>query len=352
MVSLSVYDNLDNKRKIVNIYLDGLYDPKMPVWFYFEPAIKKARKKLNVASDCPIRPIEVFPTSCGQCLECRIAKSKDWAIRAACECQYSNNTYFLTLTYNDEHLPIKRTFDSTTGEIVKEAPTVVKKHLQDFNNKLNMHCTRHYDQPIRKFCCGEYGEQTQRPHYHGIYYNLPLPDLEPYFSKNGNVYYRSAWLDQYWGKGNCAVSEVSFDVCNYVAGYVVKKWTGKGAKEHYEELGVDPEFHLYPNRCGGLGSQYYLDHKDEIYANDEIILPGKGKAQVSKPPAYFDYLAKKFEDIELEPIKLHRKLLANTSTQQMLSNTDLSYREILEARDRNLKDKYKKRKKRDGYNTM
>jgi len=42
---------------------------------------------------------------CGQCIGCRLERSRQWAMRCIHEAQLHQNNCFITLTYDDEHLP-------------------------------------------------------------------------------------------------------------------------------------------------------------------------------------------------------------------------------------------------------
>ena len=79
-------------------------------------------------------PIDV---PCGQCLGCRLEKSKEWAIRVMNEVRMNEISCFLTLTYNDENLP--------------KGGTLVKKDLQDFWKRLR---DRLYPEKLRYSACG------------------------------------------------------------------------------------------------------------------------------------------------------------------------------------------------------
>lgn len=74
---------------------------------------------------------------CGQCVNCRLNHSREWAIRCTHEAQMWDQNCFITLTYNDENLP--------------EGGTLVRKHLTDFFKRLRKHFT---GRTIRYFACG------------------------------------------------------------------------------------------------------------------------------------------------------------------------------------------------------
>jgi hypothetical protein len=104
---------------------------------------------------------------------------------------------------------------------------LVKKHVQDFMKRLR----RRYG-PCRFHAVGEYGEQFGRPHYHVTIFGHYLDTDQ---------------ITELWGKGRCLSDLVTQASCNYVAGYVVKKWTS--ASE--EKLkGRPPEFSLMSLKPG------------------------------------------------------------------------------------------------------
>lgn len=117
----------------------------------------------------PIRTKKGYVVPCGKCVECLSQKRNDWSVRLYYEMQkYSTPPAFITLTYDDDHLPTM--VDEDTGELV---PVVSKRDLQLFFKRLRKRVPG-----IRYFFCSEYGPTTNRPHYHGIIFNLP----QKYFS--------------------------------------------------------------------------------------------------------------------------------------------------------------------------
>lgn len=189
---------------------------------------------------------EILQLPCGQCIDCRLANSRDWANRCMLESQYYKDNYFLTLTYDPEHLPMNNRIDLETGEVLdlEETGTLVPKDLQDFLKRLRIHWQReHGHTGIRFFACGEYGEEKARPHYHLILFNCPIFDLKAdHKSKKGNMNYTSEEIAKIWQKGRIAVGSVTWDSCAYTARYVLKKINGPYSKAMYDSIGKEKEF--------------------------------------------------------------------------------------------------------------
>lgn len=130
---------------------------------------------------------------CGKCLACLSRRKQDWMFRLKQELSNSFGSVFVTLTYDEEHLP---------RSYIGGVPTLVKRELQLFLKRLRKsHVT-----PIRYFAIGEYGPQTYRPHYHLILFNC-RPDI-------GGLIHSS------WPNGNIKVDEVSGARVNYICKYV------------------------------------------------------------------------------------------------------------------------------------
>lgn len=50
---------------------------------------------------------------CGQCIGCRLERSRQWAVRCVHEAQLHERNCFITLTFDDEHLPSGGSLDVT-----------------------------------------------------------------------------------------------------------------------------------------------------------------------------------------------------------------------------------------------
>jgi len=95
---------------------------------------------------------------CHKCAFC-IKKNIDaWCLRLYHEMEVSSSAYFITLTYNDEHIP--------------DFEELSKRDLCLFIKRL-----RKKNPGLRYFAVGEYGTNGHRPHYHAIMFNLDTLDL-------------------------------------------------------------------------------------------------------------------------------------------------------------------------------
>lgn len=297
---------------------------------------------------------------CGQCIACRINYSKEWAARCIMETIYHEENWFVTLTYDNDHVP---TIDLRTGELTRggywileeknpgkeiiQSLSLLPLDLQLFMKRMRITQQRNGWGNIRFYSCGEYGGQTLRPHYHILMYGLHVPDLT-YFKTDkdtGCEYYLSEYIAKIWGMGHIIIGKVTWNSCAYVSRYVMKKQLGKDengltAKDRYLEAGLEPEF-VRMSLKPGIGQQYYQDHKQEIYLNDEIILPGGKKPIVMKPPKKFDeWFENEYPD-QLAIIKEAREEGVRESQRNKMKQTSNDYIEVLETEERLLKNRMK-----------
>lgn len=232
-----------------------------------------------------------FQLPCGQCRGCRLEKSRQWAMRCVHEAQLHEENCFLTLTYRDECLP-------KDGSLEK----------RDFVNFMKRFRKAIEPRKIRYFMCGEYGERFCRPHYHACVFGFDFADKVLYRQVNGCSLYTSEFLAALWPAGFSTIGSVTFESAAYVARYVMKKYTGEFAKEHY--LVVDystgevserdgelacrvPEYATMSRggrdakgRNGGIGARWYELYGRDVYPRDEVIVRGIPV----RPPRFYDEL--------------------------------------------------------------
>ncbi|UPW41953.1 replication initiator protein [Dipodfec virus RodF1_59] len=273
------------------------------------------------------RPISL---PCQKCIGCRLDYSRQWANRCILELQYHKSSYFVTLTYDDEHLPRTYSADPQTGEIISPVATLVKSDFQKFMKRLRFNT----GQKVRFMAAGEYGSNTCRPHYHAIIFGLQLDDLVEYkHSRLGYQYYNSETITKCWSDssgqpiGFAVVGAVTWDTCAYVARYVMKKAMGPTPLFSCEGANLAPEFSLMSRRPG-LARQYYDDHP-ELWEYDKINISTPSGGRSFYPPRYYERLF----DIDNPDASLERRLkkahFAMKLPSQKTRLTDISYLDIL-----------------------
>ena len=237
----------------------------------------------------PTRPVKL---PCGQCVGCRLEKSRQWATRCMHEAQMWEHNTFITLTYNDENLP--------------EGNSLLPDDLTRFWKRLR----KATDQKIRYFACGEYGDKIGRPHYHAVIFNLEFADKKffkmSYYS-NGDAcpLFRSEMLEKLWPYGFSSIGEVTFESAAYVARYVMKKRTGDAAEDYYRYIDRDgvvhdrvPEF-VRMSRRPGVGKTWFEKYGRDVYPGDFVVVKGRKY----RPPRYYD---EQLEEKEREELKRRR----------------------------------------------
>lgn len=279
---------------------------------------------------------------CGHCINCKITKSREWANRCVLEASQYENNYFVTLTYDPEHLPLMDNMEGSEGKEYCNDGTwagmLVKDDMTKFIRSLRDYYRYHYGhEGIRFFGAGEYGDNFQRPHYHLILFNLPIYDLET-AEKNWfkQQYWESETISKIWGKGIVKIAEVNWTTCAYVARYVMKKRYGEKSADYYAAKGQTPEF-VNMSRNPGIGANYFKEHMKEIYKTDEIILKGmKEKTHTSKPPKYFDGMYEILYPEEMAAIKEKRKIAAEESEKVKLTYSTMTEKQRYDIKERTM----------------
>lgn len=208
---------------------------------------------------------------CGKCLPCLSNKRQDWVLRLKQELKVSKSAKFVTLTYEDKFTPVNE------DGILTLRKSDVQLYLKRLRKVLP-------GEKIRYFVCGEYGPQTCRPHYHGLFFNMPVDRVDLF--------------DLKWKKGFVKIGSVTDQSIQYVTKYVL-------TKSEFPENCEKP-FLLMSTRKG-IGCSYVVDsninfHKD-LLLNSMIELGGVHK----RLPRY--YRDKIFNDVEKE--RINEKILEN-----------------------------------------
>lgn len=232
---------------------------------------------------------------CGQCIGCRLNHAEGWAVRMVHEAQNHAENSFITLTYNDDHLPNGLQYQDVTKFI---------KRLRKILSKTP------YKGKIKYYRVGEYGDKLNRPHYHivlfGFDFSYPLrykgvTNEKIHWRSNGDrKYYISTFLNDLWGKGHAELGAVDYSTCMYVAKYVTKKVTGKNQKEHYGDK--EPE-KASMSKKSPIGKNWLEQYYKDVYPRNGCVLDGR----TFRVPKYYDTWLEKTHPDLYEQIKLDRE---------------------------------------------
>lgn len=261
--------------------------------------------------------------SCGQCIGCRLDRSRQWATRCIHEASLYENNCFVTLTFNPDSLNSR----SSGGSLDVRDFQLFMKRLR-----------KRFGEGIRFFHCGEYGEKCSncgenkmncssrgcgdwsptfgRPHYHALIFNFDFPD-RALFSINprtGVRLYTSEIASELWPHGFVTIGDVTFDSAAYVARYIMKKVNGDLAGGHYisdvnwdtgECYSVKPEY-ITMSRRPGIGKAWFEKFKHDVYPKDFLHVRRGDKLVKVKPPKYYDKLLEVDYPMEFDEVKENR----------------------------------------------
>lgn len=245
---------------------------------------------------------------CGQCVGCRLERSRQWAVRCMHESSMHKDNCFVTLTYDDENVPSDYSLNY--------------RHFQLFMKRLR----KSLDAKVRFYMCGEYGETYSRPHYHACLFGYRPQDLYAWRKTGaGFQLYRSGMLEKLWVSGSVEIGDVTFESAAYVARYIMKKVTGVNAEKHYEMVDGDTgevysratEFTRMSLKPG-IGHSWYEKYKSEVFPLDRVVVRGIE----CKPPRYYTDLLKSdpgfvSDDVEYSRYLKSLKLLDDNTKERL-----------------------------------
>lgn len=256
---------------------------------------------------------------CGQCRGCRLDRSREWAIRCVHEAQLHDANCFLTLTYDEEHVPADGSLNKT--------------HWQKFAKRLRKHVG-----PFRFLHVGEYGGLYHRPHYHALLFGVDFAFDRELYAGGDTPLFVSSTVSKAWRFGFHTIGAVSMQSASYVAKYTLKKVTGKAkaaGRVFFDQAAelpyqVESEYATMSRGGrgkgkGGIGSEWFKKFRSDVFPSDECVVDGK----VFRPPRFYD---SKLDDAEKELVRAKRMKSLDPSS---MTDERLRVREkVAEAREK------------------
>lgn len=230
-----------------------------------------------------------FP--CGKCVNCKARRVSAWSFRLLKEAERSESAFFLTMTYDIEHVPLTKSLYMT----------LLKKDLQNFMKRLR---NRPQFSKLKYYAVGEYGGKWKRPHYHLIIFNMNLSTL---IGENMALAVRQGhipldgkhhFVSDIWNNGTVTVGTCEGASIGYCLKYISKN---KRIPEHKNDDRL-PEFSCMSKR---LGDNYVTPeiiewHRDDLLNRKYISL--KNGLKISMP-RYFNKFF--YTELEREEINKH-----------------------------------------------
>lgn len=178
--------------------------------------------------DCTSPVFGKYP--CGKCVNCRARNRQEWIFRLRMEYQSCNFGLFVTLTYDDEHLPLD-------GVCIRDVQLFLKRLRKFYPAKA-----------LRYFIISEYGDHTFRSHYHGLFFfNI---------DRTNDIYDN---ITAAWQLGFVQFGEIEEGSIVYCTKYCLKG--------SVVPPGKNKNFRLLSKMSGGIGVNHVLEF-EEFYSQN------------------------------------------------------------------------------------
>jgi len=232
-----------------------------------------------------------IPVPCGKCYDCLARRISGWSYRLVKEAEVSSSAFFITLSYDNENVPITK----------NKFMTVKKTDVQKFFKRLRKLNT----EKIKYYCAAEYGTKGKRPHYHIIMFNV---DIET--------------VDRAWTLGRVHSGSVTEASVGYTLKYISKK---QQIPTHARD-DREPEFSLMSKRMGAnyVTPQMVKFHKADL--KNRMFITIKDGKKIAMPRYYKDRIYTQLERQKIAKHMINREL-------KEYQNMDLSTREKKDKKD-------------------
>lgn len=223
-----------------------------------------------------IRPIHFYDTSkrmhrtvpCGRCMPCRINKTQSWVLRLELEKSNCEKSAFVTLTYDDDHLP-------KDCSLHKRDVQLFFKRLRKAALQFRYYCVGEYGETELKYYDPNYEDLIQlgkikphgRPHFHVLFFGVNFRDDDDF------EVLKKSWFmcsNEYWEiHRQKLVGNLDGGSIRYVCDYMQKKQYGLNSLLEY--LDCTPPFSVCSQK---LGLEQFEKDLDTYKKNGFIVYNG------------------------------------------------------------------------------
>lgn len=163
------------------------------------PKYKPSKKNNYNPPKCDDERKKYIPVPCGNCIECRKKKQREWRVRMLEEIKHDNTGKFITLTFNEEKLN-KIEKEAESKEANKVATLAIRRFLERWRKK--------YGKSVKHWLIVELGHKnTERIHLHGVIFTDKTKEE----------------IEERWQNGRIDIGYSMNERCiNYVMKYITK----------------------------------------------------------------------------------------------------------------------------------
>jgi len=172
--------------------------------------------------------IYYFPADCGKCIKCLIKRKAQWSYRMVEQMNASFSAYFVTLTYDDQHLTRTDTGNTINPfdhkQFIENLKEYEKPEMLDYRPYSAEEILRKYngiqeDGKLAYYGVSEYGGKTGRSHWHYILFNVR----------------DTSSISMSWRMGRIQIDQCNINTIDYCLKYMVKDHEGYDYENRIKE---------------------------------------------------------------------------------------------------------------------
>lgn len=250
--------------------------------------------------------VRYVPVACGNCMECRKAKAREWQVRLHEEIKQHRIAKFITLSFSPEAL--KELMDKYS---LKESNAIAGKAVRLFLERYR----KQNKVSLRHWLITELGQNnSERIHLHGIIFGKEFDEEE---------------LEKYWKYGNIWIG----DYCNQKTINYIIKYVHKIDKKHKN---FRPQIFC----SAGLGRNYidFAAQEQHIYRKNKTVefyaLPNGAKVNL---PIYYRnklFTEEQREKLWIEKIEKDTRFINGIEIKRANTDNFEHFRQVLETQQK------------------